>query len=53
MENIPEIEKETHRLAVVNMDWNHIKKQLHVSLEILLGSPPQLLNLDDRKNQNA
>ena len=25
MENIPEIEKETHRLAVVNMDWRYVK----------------------------
>ncbi|KAH1098193.1 hypothetical protein J1N35_015114 [Gossypium stocksii] len=24
-ENIPMIEKETHRLAVVNMDWRHVK----------------------------
>lgn len=24
-ENIPEIDKETHRLAVVNMDWNQVK----------------------------
>lgn len=24
-ENIPEIEEETHRLAVVNMDWGRVK----------------------------
>ncbi|KAF4364684.1 hypothetical protein G4B88_028607 [Cannabis sativa] len=24
-EHVPEIEKETHRLAVVNMDWRHVK----------------------------
>lgn len=27
-ENIPEIEKETHRLAVVNMDWKYVKVML-------------------------
>ena len=27
-ENIPEIEKETHRLAVVNMDWKYVKVRL-------------------------
>lgn len=24
-ENIPEIDKETHRLAVLNMDWSQVK----------------------------
>jgi hypothetical protein len=24
-ENIPEVDKETHRLAVVNMDWSQVK----------------------------
>ena len=24
-ENIPQIEKETHRLAVVNLDWRYVK----------------------------
>jgi hypothetical protein len=24
-ENIPEIERETHRLAIVDMDWAHVK----------------------------
>nr|GLL26246.1 pre-rRNA-processing protein ESF1 [Ipomoea trifida] len=34
-ENIPEIEKETHRLAVVNMDWGRVKA---VDLYVLLSS---------------
>ncbi|GAV75883.1 NUC153 domain-containing protein [Cephalotus follicularis] len=25
LESVPEIEKETHRIAVVNMDWKHVK----------------------------
>ncbi|XP_047319355.1 pre-rRNA-processing protein esf1 [Impatiens glandulifera] len=25
VENVPEIDKETHRLAVVNLDWNHVR----------------------------
>lgn len=25
MENVPLIEQETHRLAIVNMDWNQVK----------------------------
>lgn len=27
-ENVPEIENETRRLAVVNMDWNQVKASL-------------------------
>lgn len=27
-ENVPEIENETRRLAVVNMDWNQVKVSL-------------------------
>lgn len=34
-ENIPEIDKETHRLAVVNMDWSHVKA---VDLFMVLSS---------------
>ncbi|KAK7360255.1 hypothetical protein VNO77_02238 [Canavalia gladiata] len=38
-EDVPEIEKETHRLAVVNMDWRYVKA---VDLYVLLSSfvPP-------------
>ncbi|XP_027345677.1 ESF1 homolog [Abrus precatorius] len=38
-EDIPEIKKETHRLAVVNMDWRYVKA---VDLYVLLSSfvPP-------------
>lgn len=35
VENVPVIEKETHRLAVVNMDWNHVKA---VDLFMMLSS---------------
>ncbi|XP_030485928.2 pre-rRNA-processing protein ESF1 [Cannabis sativa] len=34
-EHVPEIEKETHRLAVVNMDWRHVKA---VDLFMMLSS---------------
>ncbi|KAM5546862.1 pre-rRNA-processing protein esf1 [Rosa sericea] len=34
-ENIPEIEKETHRLAVVNLDWRYVKA---VDLFVVLRS---------------
>ncbi|XP_028774571.1 pre-rRNA-processing protein ESF1 [Neltuma alba] len=38
-EEVPEIDKETHRLAVVNMDWRYVKA---VDLYVLLSSfvPP-------------
>ncbi|KAF7828993.1 Pre-rRNA-processing protein esf1 [Senna tora] len=38
-EEVPEIEKETHRLAVVNMDWRYVRA---VDLYVLLSSfvPP-------------
>lgn len=35
VENVPLIEKETHRLAVVNMDWSQVKA---VDLFVMLGS---------------
>ncbi|GAA0183405.1 hypothetical protein LIER_30821 [Lithospermum erythrorhizon] len=34
-ENIPEIDKETHRLAIVNMDWSQVKA---ADLYVLLSS---------------
>ncbi|XP_057952217.1 pre-rRNA-processing protein esf1 [Malania oleifera] len=45
-ENIPEIEKETHRLAVVNMDWNHVKAvDLYVLLSSFLPKDGQILSV--------
>ncbi|KAK4262036.1 hypothetical protein QN277_027649 [Acacia crassicarpa] len=39
MQEVPEIDKETHRLAVVNMDWRYVKA---VDMYVLLSSftPP-------------
>lgn len=31
-ENVPEIENETRRLAVVNMDWNQVKVSFSLNL---------------------
>lgn len=41
--NIPEIEKETHRLAVVNLDWGHVKAvDLYVVLKSFLPKDGQI-----------
>ncbi|KAJ0098230.1 hypothetical protein Patl1_29164 [Pistacia atlantica] len=45
-EAIPEIEKETHRLAVVNMDWRHVKAvDLFVILSSFLPKDGQILSV--------
>lgn len=45
-ENIPEIEKETHRLAVVNMDWKYVKAvDLYVVLSSFLPKGGQILSV--------
>lgn len=32
---MPPIDKETHRLAVVNMDWNQVKVNYHNSVHMI------------------
>ncbi|XP_043722003.1 pre-rRNA-processing protein ESF1-like [Telopea speciosissima] len=45
-ETIPEIEKETHRLAVVNMDWSQVKAvDLFVVLSSFLPKGGQILSV--------
>ncbi|XP_044495994.1 pre-rRNA-processing protein esf1 [Mangifera indica] len=45
-ETIPEIEKETRRLAVVNMDWRHVKAvDLYVILSSFLPKEGQILSV--------
>ncbi|GLT82595.1 hypothetical protein SLE2022_009580 [Rubroshorea leprosula] len=45
-ENIPVIEKETRRLAVVNMDWRHVKAvDLYVLLSSFLPKGGQILSV--------
>lgn len=45
-EKVPEIDKETHRLAVVNMDWNHVKAvDLYVLLTSFLPKGGQILSV--------
>ncbi|KAA8532015.1 hypothetical protein F0562_006843 [Nyssa sinensis] len=45
-ENIPEIDKETHRLAVVNMDWGQVKAvDLYVLLSSFLPKGGQILSV--------
>lgn len=45
-ENVPEIEEETHRLAVVNMDWNQVKAvDLYVLLSSFLPKGGQILSV--------
>ncbi|XP_022132581.1 pre-rRNA-processing protein esf1 [Momordica charantia] len=46
VENIPEIDKETHRLAVVNLDWRHVKAvDLYVVLSSFLPKGGQILSV--------
>lgn len=45
-EHIPEIDKETHRLAVVNMDWSQVKAvDLYVMLSSFLPTSGQILSV--------
>ncbi|KAM7516100.1 hypothetical protein LguiA_005683 [Lonicera macranthoides] len=45
-ENVPPIDKETHRLAVVNMDWNQVKAvDLYVLLSSFLPKGGQILSV--------
>ncbi|OMO83867.1 Embryo sac development arrest [Corchorus capsularis] len=45
-ENIPMIEKETRRLAVVNMDWRHVKAaDLYVMLSSFLPKDGQIMSV--------
>uniref|UniRef100_A0A5B6YSK6 Putative pre-rRNA-processing protein esf1 n=1 Tax=Davidia involucrata TaxID=16924 RepID=A0A5B6YSK6_DAVIN len=45
-ENVPEIDKETHRLAVVNMDWGQVKAvDLYVLLSSFLPKGGQILSV--------
>ncbi|KAL6960442.1 hypothetical protein U1Q18_038207 [Sarracenia purpurea var. burkii] len=45
-ENVPEIDKETHRLAVVNLDWSHVKAvDLYVLLSSFLPKGGQILSV--------
>ncbi|GMI67772.1 hypothetical protein like AT3G01160 [Hibiscus trionum] len=45
-ENIPMIEKETRRLAVVNMDWRHVKAaDLYVMLSSFLPKDGQIIQV--------
>ncbi|XP_068657127.1 pre-rRNA-processing protein esf1 [Aristolochia californica] len=45
-EDIPVIEQETHRLALVNMDWSHVKAvDLYVLLSSFLPKGGQLLSV--------
>lgn len=46
VENVPTIEKETHRLAIVNMDWSHVKAaDLFVMLSSFLPKGGQILSV--------
>ncbi|XP_017981623.1 PREDICTED: pre-rRNA-processing protein esf1 [Theobroma cacao] len=45
-ENVPMIEKETRRLAVVNMDWRHVKAvDLYVMLSSFLPKDGQIMSV--------
>ncbi|KAF5190301.1 Pre-rrna-processing protein esf1 [Thalictrum thalictroides] len=45
-EKIPEIDKETHRLAIVNMDWSQIKAvDLYVVMDSFLPKGGQILSV--------
>ncbi|GMP32077.1 hypothetical protein CsSME_00006001 [Camellia sinensis var. sinensis] len=45
-ENVPEIDKETRRLAVVNLDWSHVKAvDLYVLLSSFLPKGGQILSV--------
>ncbi|XP_059645300.1 pre-rRNA-processing protein esf1 [Cornus florida] len=45
-ENVPEIDKETHRLAIVNMDWSQVKAvDLYVVLSSFLPKGGQILSV--------
>lgn len=45
-ENVPEIDKETHRLAVVNLDWNQVQAvDLFVVLSSFLPKSGQILSV--------
>ncbi|XP_027078542.1 pre-rRNA-processing protein ESF1-like [Coffea arabica] len=45
-ETVPEIDKETHRLAVVNMDWSQVKAvDLYVSLSSFLPRGGQIMSV--------
>ncbi|KAF5735917.1 pre-rRNA-processing protein esf1 [Tripterygium wilfordii] len=46
MEDIPVIEKETRRLAVVNMDWNHVKAvDLYATLSSFVPKDRQIMSV--------
>ncbi|KAL8142081.1 hypothetical protein V2J09_015113 [Rumex salicifolius] len=46
VENVPNIEKETHRLAIVNMDWTQVKAaDLFVMLSSVLPKGGQILSV--------
>ncbi|KAK9067416.1 hypothetical protein SSX86_014745 [Deinandra increscens subsp. villosa] len=45
-ENVPEIDKETHRLAIVNLDWNQVQAvDLFVVLSSFLPKTGQILSV--------
>lgn len=45
-ENVPKIDRETHRLAVVNMDWNHVKAEdIYVLLSSFLPKGGQIMSV--------
>ncbi|CAH1421628.1 unnamed protein product [Lactuca virosa] len=45
-ENVPEIDKETHRLAIVNLDWNQVRAvDLYVVLSSFLPKTGQILSV--------
>lgn len=45
-ENVPEIDKETHRLAVVNLDWNQVQAvDIFVVLSSFLPKTGQILSV--------